>query len=154
MSFVKAAPEMLEAASADLASIRATISAASAFAAAPTMAVPAAGADGVSAAISALFGIHGQAYQQLSAQANEFHDQFVQLLSAGARSYAGVDAANEAALQVNTAFGSAVAAGPTAAPSLAPSAAAAVPASASPGTPIYAALANSPAFEGLGDWLS
>ena len=123
MSFVKAAPELLEAASADLASIRATLSAASAFAAAPTMAVPAAGADGVSAAISALFGIHGQAYQQLSAQANAFHEQFVQLLSAGARSYADVDAANEAALQVNTAFGSAAAAGPVAAPSLAPAAA-------------------------------
>jgi hypothetical protein len=153
MSFVKAAPELLEAASADLASIRATISAASASAAAPTVAVPAAGADGVSAAISALFGIHGQAYQQLSAQANAFHEQFVQLLSAGARSYAGVDAANEAALQVDTGFGAGAAAGPAAAPSLIPAAAAAAPVAA-PGTPIYAALANSPAFEGLGDWLS
>jgi hypothetical protein len=153
MSFVKAAPELLEAASADLASIRATISAASASAAAPTVAVPAAGADGVSAAISALLGIHGQAYQQLSVQANAFHEQFVQLLSAGARSYAGVDAANEAALQVDTGFGAGAAAGPAAAASLIPAAAAAAPVAA-PGTPIYAALANSPAFEGLGDWLS
>ena len=153
MSFVKAAPELLEAASADLASIRATMSAASASAAASTVAVPAAGADGVSAVISALFGIHGQAYQQLSAQANAFHEQFVQLLSAGARSYASVEAANEAALQVNTAFGSTAVAGPAAAPSLVPAAAAAAPA-VGPGTPIYAALANSPAFEGLGDWLS
>nr|WP_223163860.1 PE family protein [Mycobacterium simiae] len=48
----------------------------------------AAGADEVSAAIAALFGTHGQAYQAyraLSAQAVAFHQQFVQLLATSRR---------------------------------------------------------------------
>lgn len=159
MSYVKAAPELLEAASADLAGIGSTLSATNAEAAAPTVTVPPPGADGVSAALSALFGSHGQAYQQLSAQAKTYHDQFVQLLQAGARSYATVDVANQASLQVEStlstagsaaasnswASGNALAAG-----SLAPAAAIATPA---PETPIYAMMANSPAFAGLADWL-
>jgi hypothetical protein len=54
----------------------------------------AAGADSVSAAIAALFDAHAQAYQILSAQAVAFHDQFVQVLNAGAGSYAAAEAAN------------------------------------------------------------
>ena len=61
MSFVIAAPEFIAAASSDLTSIESTISAANAAAAASTTEVLAAGADDVSAAISALFGAHGQA---------------------------------------------------------------------------------------------
>ncbi len=156
MAFVSARPELLEAASADLAEIGSTLSATNAFVAAPTMTVPAPGADGVSAAISAIFGWHGQAYQQLSAQAGAFHDQFVQLLRAGAQSYSSVDAANQAALQADAA----VDAGAASAPATVAHAAAAetritpVVAHVLPmDTPLYAALANSPEFEGLGDWL-
>jgi len=53
----------------------------------------------VSAAIAALFGAHGQAYQALSAQGAAFHDQFVQALTAGAGSYAAAEAANASPLQ-------------------------------------------------------
>ena len=154
MSFVNARPELLEAASADLAEIGSTLSATNAFVAAPTVAVPAPGADGVSAVISAMFGWHGQAYQQLSAQAGAFHEQFVQLLRAGAQSYSTVDAANQAALQAEVETGgasAAAAAGPVVAAEaqITPAVGHALAAD----TPLYAALANSPAFEGLGDWL-
>lgn len=152
MSFVNARPELLEAASADLAEIGSTLSATNAFVAAPTVAVPAPGADGVSAVISAMFGWHGQAYQQLSAQAGAFHDQFVQLLRAGAQSYSTVDAANQAALQAETAVSS-VDANAGSALGLETQITPAVSRSLAADTPLYAALANSPAFEGLGDWL-
>ncbi|OBK24800.1 hypothetical protein A5634_02390 [Mycobacterium asiaticum] len=151
MSFVSAKPELLEAASANLAEIGSTLSATNAFVAAPTVSVPAPGTDSVSAAISALFGWHGHAYQQLSAQAGAFHDQFVQLLRAGARSYATVDAANEAALQAETVVGMAPAvAGPAAAAGPVVAAETAITPALATDTPLYAALANSPAFADLG----
>lgn len=99
MSFVIAAPEFLTAAAMDLASIGSTVSAASAAASAPTVAIPAAGADEVSIAVAALFGMHGQAYQALSVQASAFHQQFVQALTAGAYSYASAEAAAVTPLQ-------------------------------------------------------
>ncbi|PJE18374.1 MAG: PE family protein [Mycobacterium sp.] len=99
MSYVFASPEWVAAAASDLASIGSTINSASAAAAAPTSAVMAAGADDVSAVIAALFGAHAQAYQQLSAQAAMFHEQFVQLMSAGANLYAGAEAANATPMQ-------------------------------------------------------
>ncbi|WP_425518448.1 PE family protein [Mycobacterium spongiae] len=46
----------------------------------------------MSAAIAALFGAHGQAYQTMSAQAAEFHPQFAQAMTAGADALA--EAAN------------------------------------------------------------
>ncbi len=156
MSFVSAKPELLEAASADLAEIGSTLSATNALVAAPTMTVPAPGADGVSAAISAIFGWHGQAYQQLSAQAGAFHDQFVQLLKAGAQSYSTVDAANQAALQAETAVNTGGASATAAAGPAAAAEAQITPVvghALAADTPLYAALANSPAFEGLGDWI-
>ncbi|WP_205874566.1 PE family protein [Mycobacterium camsae] len=99
MSYVFASPEWVAAAASDLASIGSTINAASAAAAMPTSAVMAAGADDVSAVIAALFGAHAQAYQQLSAQAAMFHEQFVQLMSSGANLYAGAEAANATPMQ-------------------------------------------------------
>lgn len=156
MSFVSARPELLEAASADLAEIGSTLSATNAFVAAPTMTVPAPGADGVSTAISTILGWHGRAYQQLSAQAGAFHDQFVQLLRAGAQSYSTEDAANQAALQAETAVSTGGASvGPAAGSALGldTQITPAVSHSLAADTPLYAALANSPAFEGLGDWL-
>ncbi|WP_156904726.1 PE family protein, partial [Mycobacterium kansasii] len=99
MSFVFAAPEALVAAAGDLATIGSTVGAANAAAAANTTSLLAAGADEVSAAIAALFGAHGQAYQVLSGQAAAFHQQFVQALTAGGTSYAAADYAAATPLQ-------------------------------------------------------
>ena len=98
MSFVIASPDMVASAAAELAGIRSGIAAASTDALAPTARVQAAAADEVSAAISALFGEYGQAYQALSARATAFHDQFVQLLNGAGGAYAATEAANVAAV--------------------------------------------------------
>ncbi|BBX59457.1 hypothetical protein MSHO_48020 [Mycobacterium shottsii] len=100
MSFVVTAPQLLEAAAAQLAGIGSSISTASATAASPTaMLVGALGADEISAAVAVMFGNHAQAYQAVSAQAAAFHDRFVQALTASAESYAGAEAASAAVLQ-------------------------------------------------------
>lgn len=80
------APAFVDAAAKDLATIGSAISRANAEALVPITALLPAGADDVSAAIAALFATHGQAYQELSAHAVAFHEQFVQLMSAGAAS--------------------------------------------------------------------
>ncbi|WP_079092642.1 PE family protein, partial [Mycobacterium tuberculosis] len=99
MSFVIAAPEALVAVASDLAGIGSALAEANAAALAPTTALLAAGADEVSAAIAALFGAHGQAYQTVSAQASAFHAQFVQALTGGGGAYAAAEAANVSAAQ-------------------------------------------------------
>jgi len=99
MSFVIAAPEFVTAAASDLAHIGSTISAANAAALAPTTGVLATGADEVSAAVATVFDAHAQAYQALSAEAAAFHNQFVQLMNAGAGQYAAAEAANASPLQ-------------------------------------------------------
>jgi PE family len=99
MDFVIAAPAYVQAAAADLANIGSTISAANAAVATPTTAIMAAGADTVSMELAALFGVHGQMYQALSAQAALFHNQFVQLMNAGGAQYALAEAANASPLQ-------------------------------------------------------
>ena len=100
MSYVIAAPEFATVAASDLATIGSTIREAHAAAGATTQIVAAA-EDEVSAAIAAVFSAHGQGYQALGAQAAAFHDQFVQALTAGARSYASAEAANAAAFTAN-----------------------------------------------------
>ncbi|MCV7078273.1 PE family protein, partial [Mycobacterium szulgai] len=99
MSFVLVTPEMLTSAATDLQSIGSALRTAHAAAAAPTTALLAAGADEVSAAIAAMFGAHGQAYQVLSAEAAMFHQQFVQTMSAGGAMFAAAEAANASPLQ-------------------------------------------------------
>ena len=89
----------MTAAATDLANIGSTISSANSAALGPTSSVVAAGADEVSAAVTALFGAHAQAYQALSAQAAQFHQQFVQLINGGAAQYAAAEAANSSPLQ-------------------------------------------------------
>lgn len=103
MSYVIAAPEYVAAAATDLASIGSAVSDASAFALGPTTgaAIPA-GADTVSAEISALFAAHAEAFQALSAQAAAFHDQFVQLMSLGGQQYALSEATNLASFQTGS----------------------------------------------------
>src|SRR5258708_12244346 len=99
MSFVIVGPEALAAAASDLTNLGSTLGAANAAAAAQTTGLLAAAEDEVSAAIAALFGAHGQAYQALSAQATAFHNEFVQALSTGAGSYAAAETAAASPLQ-------------------------------------------------------
>ncbi|ORB47611.1 hypothetical protein B4U45_07405 [Mycobacterium persicum] len=98
MSFVLADAALFTAAATDLANIGSTISAASNTAASATIGVLPPALDEVSASIAALFGAHGQAYQQLSTQLALFHDQFVRTLKAGAAAYVGSEAGNVAAM--------------------------------------------------------
>lgn len=95
MSYVVAAPEYVASAAADLANIGTALGDASTFAAAPTAgALIPAGADAVSMEVAALFGAHAQAFQEISAQAALFHNQFVQLMTTGGQQYALSEAAN------------------------------------------------------------
>lgn len=93
MSFLVVAPDVLAVAASDLASIGSSVSNAAAAAAAPTTSLLAAGADEVSAAVAALFGAHGQAYQAINARAAAFHQQFVQALTGSSATYATAEVA-------------------------------------------------------------
>jgi PE family len=99
VSLLVVAPELLESAAANVQSIGSALDAAHAAAAVPTTGIAAAGADEVSAAVTALFARYGQEFQALSAQASALHQQFVQTLSAGAGSYLAAEAANVSPLQ-------------------------------------------------------
>jgi PE family len=99
MSYVIATPEMMTSAATDLAAIGANVSAAHMVAAAPTVAVIPAAADEVSAGVAQLFSQHAANYQALAGQAAAFQQQFVQHLTAGAFSYAGIEAALASLLQ-------------------------------------------------------
>ena len=94
MSFVTAAPEEVQAAARNLEGIRSMLAESSASAAAPTAGVVAAAEDQVSAQVAAFFGAFGQEYQVISAQAQAFHEQFVNLVSAGAGAYLSTELAN------------------------------------------------------------
>jgi len=99
MSYVIATPDMLAVAAADAAGIGSSLSEAHTVAAASTTGLVAAAGDEVSAAIAALFSSHAQQFQALSAQAAQFHGQFVQALSTGGSMYAAAEAANASPLQ-------------------------------------------------------
>src|SRR6516162_6392743 len=94
MSFVIAAPDLVQGAAQDLAGIHASLAEAASVVAGPTTGVVPAAADEVSAAISAMFGNFGQEFQLLSAQAQAFHAQFVSLMNAGVGAYVSTEVAN------------------------------------------------------------
>ena len=94
MSFVTTVPDLIETAAGDLAGIRSTLNAATAAAAPSTTGVASAAADEVSAAIAAVFDSAWPAISALTAQAEAFHNEFVQLLNSGAASYLSTEAAN------------------------------------------------------------
>src|SRR5882757_8113489 len=98
MSYVMAAPELMESAAMDLVAIGSTLNEANA-AAAPTLTVLPAGADEVSASIAQLFSRHAADYQNLAGQAAAFHAQFVRALNAAGGAYAAAEAANASPLQ-------------------------------------------------------
>src|SRR3978361_987963 len=99
MSYLTAAPDLLQAAASNLAGLGSTIESANSSAAASTTSLLAAAEDEVSTAIAAMFGTHGQAYQAASPQAAAFHNHFLQSLTAGAPSYAAAETANAGPLQ-------------------------------------------------------
>lgn len=94
MSYVSTTPEEMQAAARNLAGIRSMLAQSSASAAVPTAGVVAAAQDQVSAEVAAFFGGFGQEYQVISAQAQAFHEQFVNLVSSGAGAYLGTELAN------------------------------------------------------------
>ncbi len=94
VSFLNAVPESVSGAAGDLLNLGSNIGAANAAAQVPTASVLAAGDDEVSAAVAQLFSGHAAAYQALAAQASNFHNQFVQLLSGGSAQYASAEASN------------------------------------------------------------
>ena len=93
MSFVSAVPDDVSSAATDLADIASTITQANS-AAAETTQVPAPAADQVSGLVAAFLNQHAQGYQAISAQAEDFHQQFVQNLTAGANAYGTAEAGN------------------------------------------------------------
>ncbi|WP_415624198.1 PE family protein, partial [Mycobacterium intermedium] len=97
MSYLFAIPDVVSTAATTLANIGSALSEANAAAALATTDVMAAGADEVSAAIAAVFGLHAMDYQAIGAQASAFHEQFVRALTAGAGAYASAEAVNAAA---------------------------------------------------------
>ncbi len=98
MTYVTVATDLVGTAAGELARIGSEVSAANA-ASAPTMELAPAGADELSAAVAALFGGYGRAYQAVSAEAAAFHRQFVKAMTASAGSYAGAEVANAWLLQ-------------------------------------------------------
>ena len=99
MSYVIAVPDVMAAAATDVAAVGSTLSAAHMAAAAPTVGLIPAAADEVSARIAHLFSGYAQGYQALAGQAAAFHQQFVQHLTASARSFATTETASAASLQ-------------------------------------------------------
>lgn len=102
MSFVITAPDTVAAAAADLQGIGSTIAAADGAAATPTTVVFPPAADAVSVRTATLFAAYGQRYQEISARAAAFHDQFVQTLMSSSDSYAETEASNAAATQLTS----------------------------------------------------
>ena len=79
--------------------IGSTLAATNTAAAAPTTGVLAPATDTVSVRAAALLDAHAQQYQALSAQAEAFHDKFVQTLNAAKNAYADIEAENATAMQ-------------------------------------------------------
>ncbi|BBX72884.1 PecA family PE domain-processing aspartic protease [Mycobacterium shinjukuense] len=94
MSLVSIAPEVVLSAATELTGIGSTISAANAAAAAPTVGLPAMGADEVSAAVATLFARYGQQYQALAGQVATSYDQFTRNVVSSVNAYTAVETAN------------------------------------------------------------
>lgn len=109
MSYVVAAPQVMEAAATDLAAIDSALGAANTAAATQTRTLLPAAADEVSAGIAQLFSQHADDYQKLAGKAAAFHGQFMQQLTASTSAYASAEAANASLLQPKTATAAAAA---------------------------------------------
>ena len=94
MSFLIVDPEMIGAAADEMQGIGSALAVTNAAAAAPTTGVLPPATDSVSVRAAALLDAHAQMYQTLSAQAESFHDKFVQTLTAAQNAYAEAEASN------------------------------------------------------------
>jgi PE family len=94
MSFLAVSPELAAAAADDLARIASSVSAANSAAVAATTQVLPAAEDEVSTRIATLFGMQATQFQALSAEAANFHQQFIQRLNAGIAAYQVTDLEN------------------------------------------------------------
>lgn len=93
MSFLGAVPDAVAQAASTLESIGSRLSAASSAAAAPTTGIAAAAQDEISTAVAGLFGNFGAEFQGLSAEAQAFHDGFVDTLTGSMSQYLSAEAA-------------------------------------------------------------
>jgi hypothetical protein len=97
MSFVTTQPDALDYAAGKLEGIGTSLSAQNAAAAASTTGVAPSAADEVSALQATQFSAYGNLYQQISAQAAEINQAFVQMLGLSGDSYDATEAANSSA---------------------------------------------------------
>jgi hypothetical protein len=97
MSFLTTIPEELTAAAAQLGALGSSLAAQNAGAAASTTAIAPAAADQVSILQSGIFTSYGTLYQQIAAEAQAIHEQFVNTLGLSSGTYASTEAANSAA---------------------------------------------------------
>lgn len=98
MSQLVVAPELLTAATANVAGIASGLDTARMAAAAPTTVLASAAADEISEAVAALFAGYGQQFQALSAQTGALLGQFGQSIHAAAQSYAAAEAVDSSLL--------------------------------------------------------
>jgi len=113
MSMMITDPGTMAAVADELQGIGSALAATNTAAAAPTTAVLPPAADSVSARTAALLDAHAQQYQALSAQAEAFHNRFVQTLIAAKNSYAETEASNAATMQLTSATSPATPTSPT-----------------------------------------
>jgi hypothetical protein len=106
MSFLTAVPEELLAAAGKLGAIGNSLAAQNAGAAEPTSAILPAASDQISAVQAAIFGEYGTLYQQIAAEAQAIHDQFVSVLGLSSGTYSDTESANAAAATANAAASS------------------------------------------------
>ncbi|QLL06277.1 PE domain-containing protein [Mycobacterium vicinigordonae] len=111
MSYVVAALDGFETATANAAQIGSAISTGNLSALLPTSQIAAAAADEISVALATLFGTHANEYQAAAAQAAAYHQEFVRNLGASAASYGGAEAAILQQLEA-TLLGGGIAAAP------------------------------------------
>ena len=98
-------PSEVESAAQDLLGIGNTLDDGNAAAALPTSSILPAGADEVSAAVTALFNGHAAAFQQLTQQASAFNEGFINTLTRGVQEYVQTELSAMAALEQNIASG-------------------------------------------------
>ncbi len=98
MSFLNTEPETLAATAETLRGLGAAMTAETAAAAAPTTGVAPPAADEVSVLAATQFGLHGQLYQSVAAQAAAVHQMLVATLSGNAGAYTEAEATNTTAM--------------------------------------------------------
>ncbi|MBY0441732.1 MAG: PE domain-containing protein [Mycobacteriaceae bacterium] len=108
MSFLTTNPEALAYAAGQLQTIGSSLATENAGAAAPTTGILPAAADEVSALQAGIFATYGTLYQQIAAEAQAIHEQFVATLGLSAGSYATAEASNASASGLSSALGAPV----------------------------------------------